>query len=73
MRYTPVEGNRSLSRDKKNNAIVNTNKSEFEAYIKNREKLYSNKERVDSLEKKVDNLKGDLDEIKAMLKQVING
>jgi len=73
MRLIPVEGNDNLSRDGKNNAIINTNKNEFEAYIKNREKLLSDKERVDSLETKVDNLKDDLDEIKSMLKALTNG
>tara|TARA_R100001509_G_C4801353_1_gene193194 strand:- start:104 stop:325 length:222 start_codon:yes stop_codon:yes gene_type:complete len=73
MSYIPVEGNKNLSRDGKNNAIINTSKNEFHAYIKNREKLKSNTERVDSLERKVDDLKGDLDEIKSMLKAVING
>jgi len=73
MSFIPVEGNENLLRDGKTNAIINTNKNEFNAYIKNRERLLSNKERVDSLEKKVDNLQGDLDEIKSMLKAVING
>ena len=73
MNLIPVEGNDNLSRDGKNNAIINTNKNEFAAYIKNREKLLSDKERVDSLELKVDNLKGDLDEIKSMLKALTNG
>ena len=73
MSYIPVEGNRNLSRDGRNNAIINTSKSEFEAYIQNRKKLASEKERVQSLEKKVDDLKGDIDEIKSMLKAVING
>ena len=73
MNLIPVEGNDNLSRDGKNNAIINTNKNEFAAYIKNRERLLSDKERVDSLELKVDNLKGDLDEIKSMLKAVIHG
>ncbi len=73
MSYIPVEGNKNLSRDGRTNAIINTNRNEFQAYIKNREKLSSNTERVDSLERKVDDLKGDLDEIKLMLKAVING
>ena len=73
MSYIPVEGNKNLSRDGRTNAIINTNKNEFESYIKNREKLKTNTERVYSLERKVDDLKGDLDEIKSMLKAVING
>ena len=73
MTFVPVNDNRNLSRDKSNNAIINTDKNEFEAYIKNRERLLSDKERVDSLELKVDNLKGDLDEIKSMLKALTNG
>ena len=73
MKFVPVNDNRNLSRDKSNNAIINTDKNEFEAYIRNREKTQSEKERVDSLEKKVDDLKDDLDYIKKMLKAVING
>tara|TARA_B100001057_G_scaffold317082_1_gene317230 strand:+ start:948 stop:1169 length:222 start_codon:yes stop_codon:yes gene_type:complete len=73
MKFVPVNDNRNLSRDKSNNAIINTDKNEFEAYIKNREKTQFDKERVDSLEKKVDDLKDDLDDIKKMLKAVING
>ena len=73
MRYIPVEGNKHLSRDGRTNAIINTNKNEFESYIKNRERLQSDKERIHSLEQKVDYLKSDLDEIKSMLKAVING
>tara|TARA_Y100001949_G_C15683741_1_gene199305 strand:- start:74 stop:295 length:222 start_codon:yes stop_codon:yes gene_type:complete len=73
MTFVPVNKNKNLLRDKSNNAIINTDKNEFNAYIKNREMRLSEKERVDSLEQKVDNLKGDLDEIKSMLKAVING
>jgi len=73
MTFKSVEGNKYLSRDGRSNALINTNKNEFEAYIKNREKLQSDKERIDSLEQKVDYLKGDLDEIKSMLRAAING
>tara|TARA_Y100001935_G_C17138160_1_gene424087 strand:+ start:130 stop:351 length:222 start_codon:yes stop_codon:yes gene_type:complete len=73
MSLIPVEGNKNLSRDGKSNAIINTNKNEYQEYMKNRQKLISEKERVDCLERKVDDLKGDLDEIKSMLKAVING
>ena len=61
------------TRDGKSNAIINTNKNEYQEYMRNRQKLISEKERVDCLEKKVDDLKGDLDEIESMLKAVIHG
>jgi hypothetical protein len=73
MTFERVEGNKSLFRNTSNGSVINSNKSEYQAYIQNRDRLLSDKERIDSLEKKVDNMKGDLDEIKSMLRSVING
>ena len=73
MTFESVEGNKSLFRNTSNGSVINSNKSEYQAYIQNRDRLLSDKERIDSLEKKVDNMKGDLDEIKSMLRSVING
>ena len=73
MTFERVQGNKSLFRNTSNGSVINSNKSEYQAYIQNRDRLLSDKERIDSLEKKVDNMKGDLDEIKSMLRSVING
>ena len=73
MTFQRVEGNKSYIRNTSYGSVINSNKSEYQAYIQNRDRLVSEKERIDSLEKKVDDMKGDLDEIKSMLKAVING
>ena len=39
----PVDGEKNLSRDLKTNAIVNTNKSDYEAYIRQRDLKISDK------------------------------
>ena len=45
----PVEGEKSLSRDSKTNAIVNTNKSDYEAYIRQRDSKNDEKETMSKL------------------------
>lgn len=66
-----VEGHSSLVRDIRSNAIVNTNKSEYQLYmnrIKNREQ--QNDQIRDTI-KEINILKQELFEIKNLLKKVI--
>jgi len=53
----PVEGHNSLGRDADSNAIVNTDDSAYEAYIKAREKARQKDRTLDDLKKEVDELK----------------
>jgi len=66
----PVEGEKNLSRDSKTNAIVNTNKSDYEAYIRQRDLKISDKERVNKIESDLSELKNDINEIKDLLRKL---
>lgn len=71
-RYRPVENHQHLYRDNTTNAIINTNMSEYQSYIANRDKLQSDKERIDGLEEKVDSLQGDISDIKNLLLKLVD-
>ena len=60
----PVEGHNSLGRDPNSNAIVNTDSTGYEAYIKARDKA---KEK----DRELTELKAELDEIKSLLKSLV--
>ena len=57
----PVEGENYLFRDSQSNAIINTNKSGYEAYISRKKFQDTEKERLDHLE-------SEIGEIKSLLK-----
>jgi hypothetical protein len=66
-----VQGYDSLVRDTKSNAIINTNKKEYELYmnrIKSREKQ---SDEIRNAVKQINTLKTELQEIKNLLKEVI--
>ncbi len=66
----PVEGEKNLSRDSKTNAIVNTNKSDYDAYIRQRDSKNDEKERVNQIESDLSELKSDINEIKDLLRKL---
>ena len=53
----PVEGNSNLSRDPKTGAIVNTDRSEYEKYVAQREAKELDKERLNNLESEISEIK----------------
>jgi DNA-binding transcriptional regulator YhcF (GntR family) len=66
-----VQGYDSLVRDTNSNAIINTNKKEYELYmnrIKSREKQ---SDEIRNAVKEINTLKTELQEIKNLLKEVI--
>ena len=66
-----VDGHSSLARDIRSNAIVNTNKSEYQLYmnrIKNREQQG---DKIRNTIKEINILKQELFEIKNLLKEVL--
>tara|TARA_Y100000033_G_scaffold42757_1_gene43979 strand:- start:85 stop:315 length:231 start_codon:yes stop_codon:yes gene_type:complete len=65
--YVKVKDHLGLVRDPRTNAILNTNKSEYDEYIKARKKNRSKSERVEQLETDVNDIKNDLNEIKSLL------
>ena len=54
----PVEGHNSLGRDADSNAIINTDDTAYDAYIKARENARQKDRTLDDLKREVDELKG---------------
>ena len=71
-RYLKVESDVSLIRDMESNAIVNTNRSEFDKFMKLSEAKYKEKRELETLKSDVNTMKDDLDEIKSLLKSIVH-
>ena len=61
-----VEGNSDLYRDLNNGAVVNSNRDEYEKYMRT-------KKQRNIMTDEINNLKHELDEIKQLLKKLTNG
>jgi len=66
-----VEGQENLVRDIRTNAIVNTNKSEYDIYMKRKRVREQQGDEIRSTIKEINILKQELFEIKSLLKEVI--
>ena len=71
MEYVKVKDHLNLVRDPSTNAILNTNKNEYDEYIKNRNKKLSENQRVEKLESDVEGMKDDLNTIKNLLQELV--
>jgi len=69
----PVEGHGNLARDPQTGAIINTNKSEYEQYIHNRNSNKNKEEKLEYAIHQVEELKGEIDEIKNLLLKLMSG
>ena len=67
-----VEGYDNLIRDLNTNAIVNTNETEYTAYIRKYKAREKNNDLLRDTVKEINTLKSELFEIKKLLKKVIN-
>ena len=65
--YVKVKDHLNLERDPRTNAILNTNKNEYEEYIERRNKDVPNPKGSGTLESEVKDIKNDLNEIKSLL------
>ena len=70
MTKVKVEGYESLVRDVKSNAIINTNISEYQIYMKRLRAREQQGDEIRSAVKEINNLKAELREIKNLLKEV---
>ena len=61
-----VEGEKHLFRDPETGAILNTDSSGYNQYVKMRKRRQTQKEELDTLKK-------DIEEIKSLLKELTNG
>jgi hypothetical protein len=62
----PVEGSKTLYRDRKSGAIVNYDTNEYNQYIKIKNNRLKEREEIDQLKK-------DINEIKFLLREILNG
>ena len=68
-----VDGHNNLIRDENTNAILNTNLSEYDNYIRMRAKRKEGTNRIDNMEDDLKSLKDDINEIKTLLRALSNG
>ncbi|CAB4126795.1 hypothetical protein UFOVP84_23 [uncultured Caudovirales phage] len=70
--YLKVSGNDSLVRDMNTFAIINTNNSEYDNYIKQRDKIYNQESQMQQHSLEINNIKQDLSDIKNLLMSLVN-
>ena len=70
MNLIPVEGENNLFRDINTSAIVNTNQSEYQAYLTKKKIQEKEKDRINGLEDDLNSIKSDIEEIKILLKNL---
>ena len=70
-RYLKVEGHTSLVRDIGSNAIVNTNVSEYQMYMKRVKSREQHGDQIRNAVKEINTLKAELREIKDLIKGLI--
>ena len=71
MTKVKVEGFESLVRDVKSNAIVNTNRSEYQMYMARIRAREQQGDEIRNAVKEINNLKAELREIKDLIKGVV--
>ncbi len=70
--YLQVDSDSSLIRDMSSNAILNSNKSEYDKFLQISEAKYKEKKRLDDMKSDLDSLKSDMEEIKSLLKNIVH-
>ena len=68
-----VEGHEHLVRDNNSGAIVNTNVTEYQIYMKRIKSREQHGDQIRTAVKDINSLKNELREIKGLLKEIING
>lgn len=68
-----VKDKKNLFRDENSNAIVNTDRQAYNAYIKLKKQKLEEREELDSFKKDLDCMKNEIGEIKSLIKQLISG
>ena len=66
-----VEGQTHLVRDVNSNAIINTNKSEYQLYMQRVKVREKQSDKLRSTVKEINNLKSELREIKNLIKEIV--
>ena len=72
MSYIKVEGHTHLVRDVNSNAIINTNTTEYQLYMKRVKVREKQSDQLRGAVKEINNLKSELREIKSLLTKVLS-
>jgi hypothetical protein len=67
-----VNGHNNLARDLRSNAIINTNVTEYQLYMKRIKNRETQSDQIRSAVKEINTLKAELREIKNLLKKVVS-
>ena len=67
-----VNGHNNLARDLRSNAIINTNVTEYQLYMKRIKTRETQGDQIRSAVKEINTLKAELREIKNLLKKVVS-
>jgi hypothetical protein len=67
-----VEGYKDLVREMNSNAIVNTNVSEYQIYMKRVRARQTHSDQIKDACREINNLKQELYEIKSLIKNMVN-
>ena len=73
-KFLQVEGQPSLVRDISTGAVLNTNRSEYERYIRQKKVFQNRNSQIEQINKhteEINSIKDDLQEIKSMLLQMV--
>lgn len=70
MNKVKVKNESHLYRDAVSNAIINTNKQEYESYLNNKKRRKVENSRIDNIEKELDDIKSNINEIKNLLLEI---
>jgi tetrahydromethanopterin S-methyltransferase subunit B len=73
MTHLKVEGHSNLVRDENTKAILNTNMSDYNQYMKLKSIKENDNKKIEALENNIDDIKNDLEEIKSLLGNLLNG
>jgi len=71
MSYLKVKGHSNLVRDTESHAIINTNRSTYELYMKKQMQRRRQQDELRDTVREINNLKNEMYEIKELLKKVI--
>ena len=69
--FIKVEGHTHLVRDVNSNAIINTNTSEYQLYMKRVKVREKQSDQLRGAVKEINNLKKDIREIKELIKEIV--
>jgi len=67
----PVDGEKNFYRDPLTNAIINTNKDEYELYLKKRNSIKNERKKIEQIKNEMKSVKSELNEIKTLLKEIL--